>query len=40
VIGVEINFNKEFYVAETLNSVDSLIKEVEAIDEKINPIVL
>ena len=40
VIGVEINFNKEFYVAETLNSVDSLIKEVEAIDEQINPIVL
>lgn len=40
VVGVEINFNKEFYVAEALDSVENLIKEVESIDKQINPIVL
>ena len=40
VIGVEINFNKEFYVNETLDNVDELMKGIESIDEKIKSISL
>lgn len=40
VVGVEINFNKEFYVPEKLATVDSLMKEIEDIDNEIKPISL
>lgn len=40
VVGVEINFNKEFYVPEKLDSVDDIISEIEKIDEQIKPISL
>lgn len=39
-VGVEINFNKEFYVPEVLDNADSILKEIEGIDEQINPISL
>ena len=40
VVGVEINFNKEFYVPEKLDSVDDIISEIEKIDKQIKPISL
>ena len=39
-VGVEINFNKEFYVPEVLDSANSILKEIEGIDEQIKPISL
>ena len=39
-VGVEINFNKEFYVPETLESVEDLMGDIAAIDEQIKPISL
>ena len=39
-VGVEINFNKEFYVPETLESVEDLMSGIAAIDEQIKPISL
>lgn len=39
-VGVEINFNKEFYVPETLESVDDIMKGIATIDEQIKPISL
>lgn len=40
VVGVEINFNKEFYIPEKLDSVDDIISEIEILDEQIKPISL
>lgn len=40
VVGVEINFNKEFYVPEVLESADSILEEIEGIDKQIKPISL
>ena len=40
VVGVEVNFNKEFYVNETLDSVHELMNDIESIDEKIKSISL
>ena len=40
VVGVEINFNKEFYVPEELESTDVLMKEIESIDEQIKPFMI
>ena len=40
IVGVEINFNKEFYVPEKLATVVSLMKEIEDIDNEIKPISL
>lgn len=34
-VGVEVNFNKEFYVPENVESVDALIVEIEAIDKEL-----
>lgn len=33
-VGVEINFNKEFYVPEKLEKVEDILKEIEALNEK------
>jgi type I restriction enzyme M protein len=33
VIGVELNFNKEFYVPEKLESVEDILKELENLDK-------
>ena len=40
VVGVEINFNKEFYIPEKLDGVDDIISEIEKLDEQIKPISL
>lgn len=40
VVGVEINFNKEFYIPEKLDSVEDIISEIEKLDEQIKPISL
>lgn len=34
-IGVEVNFNKEFYVPETVESVDSILAEIKSIDKEL-----
>ena len=34
-VGVEVNFNKEFYVPETVEPVDSIIAEIAEIDAKL-----
>lgn len=35
VVGVEVNFNKEFYVPETVEPVDSILAEIANIDEEL-----
>lgn len=35
VVGVELNFNKEFYVPETLDKADDLIEEIKKLSEKL-----
>lgn len=40
VIGVELNFNKEFYVPEELESVEDIMKELEGINNDIKGIEL
>ena len=39
-VGVEINFNKEFFVPEKLESVETLMSEIQSIDEQIKPFAL
>lgn len=39
-VGVELNFNKEFYVPEKIDSVEDIMKEIEALDEKLRGIEL
>lgn len=39
-VGVELNFNKEFYVPEKIDSVEDIMKEIEALDEKLKEIEL
>ena len=39
-VGVEINFNKEFYVPEVLESADSILEEIEGIDKQVKHISL
>lgn len=34
-VGVEVNFNKEFYVPETVKSVESILKELAEIDKQL-----
>lgn len=34
-VGVEVNFNKEFYVPETVDSVDSILAEIAEIDKEL-----
>ncbi len=38
VIGVELNFNKEFYVPEELDSVEDILKEIRALNEDLKSI--
>nr|DAZ26768.1 MAG TPA: N-6 DNA Methylase [Caudoviricetes sp.] len=40
VVGVGINFNKEFYVPEKLEKVEDILSEIAEIDEQIKPISL
>ena len=37
-VGVELNFNKEFYVPEPIPSVDELLKEIEDVDNQLKTI--
>ena len=39
-VGVEINFNKEFYVPEKLESVEDIFKEIEGLDKELGGIKL
>lgn len=39
-VGVEINFNKEFYVPEDLDSVEKLMKDIENINAQIKEVIL
>lgn len=32
VVGVELNFNKEFYVPEQMDSVEDILKELDVLD--------
>lgn len=34
-VGVEVNFNKEFYVPETVEPVDSILAEIAEIDKEL-----
>lgn len=40
VVGVEINFNKEFYVPEEIGSVDKLLSDIAKLDEELKEISL
>ena len=40
VVGVEVNFNKEFYVPEVLDSVEDIMEEINALNNNIKEIVL
>ena len=40
VVGVEINFNKEFYVPEPLDNVDDILHDIHELEKKLKPIVL
>lgn len=40
VVGVELNFNKEFYVPERMDSVGDILKELEGLDKEIKEIEL
>lgn len=35
-VGVEVNFNKEFYVPETVESVETILAEIADIDRELN----
>lgn len=39
-VGVELNFNKEFYVPEKIEAVDDILKEIAELDEKLKEIEL
>lgn len=36
VVGLELNFNKEFYVPEKMDSVEDILKELEELDKEMN----
>lgn len=40
VVGVELNFNKEFYVPEQLEDAEDILKEIDELDNQIENIVL
>jgi type I restriction enzyme M protein len=40
VVGVELNFNKEFYVPEKLDSVDDVLKELKKLNDELKDIEL
>ncbi len=39
-VGVEINFNKEFYVPEKMEEAEDILKEIEELDSEIKKVVL
>lgn len=39
-VGVEINFNKEFYVPEKMEKAEDILKEIEELDSEIKKVVL
>ena len=39
-IGVELNFNKEFYVPERLESVEDILAEIKALDAQLKEVEL
>lgn len=40
VVGVELNFNKEFYIPEQLEDAEDILKEIDDLDNQIEKIVL
>ncbi len=38
VVGVELNFNKEFYVPEQLESVDDILREIDALEQEMESV--
>ena len=40
VVGVELNFNKEFYVPEQLEDAEDILKEIELLEKKLESISL
>ena len=38
VVGVELNFNKEFYVPEQLEDAEDILKEIEELDNQLEEI--
>lgn len=40
IIGVELNFNKEFYVPEKMESVDSILDELDSLEKEIKKVEL
>ncbi len=40
MVGVEINFNKEFYVPETLENAEDILKEIEGLDKELKGVEL
>lgn len=39
-VGVEINFNKEFYVPEKMEKAEDILREIEELDSEIKKVVL
>ena len=39
-VGVELNFNKEFYVPEKLDSVEDILAEIKALDAELKEVKL
>lgn len=39
-VGVELNFNKEFYVPEEIGSVEDILAEIKKLDEELGEIEL
>ena len=35
VVGVELNFNKEFYVPEKIDKVEDVLEEIRALNKKL-----
>jgi type I restriction enzyme M protein len=40
VVGVELNFNKEFYVPEEIPTVDEIMKEIKALEDQLKDFTL
>lgn len=40
VIGVELNFNKEFYVAEKKENPEDILAEIKALNDELKSIVI
>ena len=40
IVGVELNFNKEFYVPQKMESVDSILDELELLEKEMQKVEL